>query len=942
MRQLFLLVSCAFTAVPLMAQRFGATPPEVNWRQLRSDTATIIYPTGLDSQAQRVARLIHELAATRPVPLGKGLKRVPVVLQNQTTIANGYVGLGPFRSEFYLTPSPDNFSQGSLGWSDQLAIHEYRHVQQFNNFNHGLSRLLHVLFGQEGYALGINASIPDWFYEGDAVYMETLLTEQGRGRLPRFLSAYPSLWRAKKDYSWMKLRNGSLKDYVPDHYRLGYLLVNYGYENYGADFWQKVTRDASAYKGLLYPFQKAIRQHAGVNYRQFLLDAQKWYEQTAADIASSMSPGEAGPDPLLPLDKKVLTQYLFPYQTNDGALIYLKKANNRRPTFMIRRSDAEDWIRVRDIVINDQFSYRGGKLVYAAYESDPRWGWRDYSVIRVVDVETRMEQTLTHRSKYFTPDISTSGERVVAVENNKEGQSELHVLNTASGERTHRFRHPGVQMYTDPKFLSEDSVVVAVRDWQGRMNLASIDLVSGHLTPLTPASYNVVGFPCPAGGYIYFTASYGGTDNIFRLPESGGRVEEMDSKWELGNYYVNVVDSIITWSAVTADGLQLQQRRLGETQWKPVDEILLLRQAINYPVALANQVNPIVPPSKTGTSSRVSKPYSKSTGLFNFHSWRPYYEDPEFTFSLYGQNILNTLETQLYYLYNENEKTSAAGVSAAYGKWFTQLNIGSQYTFGRQQGIGNRVRQWDQLDSRIGLSVPLSWAKKQTYRTFNVGSNLYLSQDFNKGYYKDSLGATSFMYLQHFVSVSEQVESAVQHIFPRLAYSLSLQYRHAVTRFNSRQFLGTGAIYFPGLAPSHHLIFNLAWQETGTKDVRFANRFPYSRGYNAAYFARIWGIRSNYHFPLLYPDFGFGNILYLQRVRANVFYDYARAYDANRVPFTNQNSYGGEMYFDTRWWNQYELTFGFRVSRLQNRDFVSNSTGGTVFEFIMPVSIIPR
>jgi hypothetical protein len=28
-----------------------------------------------------------------------------------------------------------------------------------------------------------------------------------------------------------EIANGSLKDYVPNHYHLGYLMVNYGYEN---------------------------------------------------------------------------------------------------------------------------------------------------------------------------------------------------------------------------------------------------------------------------------------------------------------------------------------------------------------------------------------------------------------------------------------------------------------------------------------------------------------------------------------------------------------------------------------------------------------------------------------------------------------------------------------------------------------------------------------
>ena len=54
-----------------------------------------------------------------------------------------------------------------------------------------------------------------------------------------------------------------------------------------------------------------------------------------------------------------------------------------------------------------------------------------------------------------------------------------------------------------------------------------------------------------------------------------------------------------------------------------------------------------------------------------------------------------------------------------------------------------------------------------------------------------------------------------------------------------------------------------------------------------------------------------------------------------------QHSIGGEIYFDTKWWNQYELSFGFRVSRLLDKDFYTGGKGA-VYEFILPVSIFPR
>src|SRR6185295_13734080 len=168
--------------------------------------------------------------------IGSHGRKINLVLQNQTTISNAYVGLGPFRSEFFLTPSQNSFELGSLPWVDQLAIHEFRHVQQYNNFNVGLSKVVRILFGEEGQALANNASIPNWFFEGDAVFNETNVSRQGRGRLPFFYNDYRSLWLANKNYSWMKLRNGSYKDFVPDHYALGFLLVSYGREKYGDKF----------------------------------------------------------------------------------------------------------------------------------------------------------------------------------------------------------------------------------------------------------------------------------------------------------------------------------------------------------------------------------------------------------------------------------------------------------------------------------------------------------------------------------------------------------------------------------------------------------------------------------------------------------------------------------------------------------------------------------
>ncbi len=278
------------------AQQFGAFPPSTKWRQIKTDTARIIFEEAVDSQAQNIAAIIHKLNRQNPNPLGNTIRQINILLHKNTTLANGYVALGPFRSEYYLIPSSNIFEFGNTPWQQTLAVHEYRHVHQYSNFNKGLSKIASVIFGQEGQAVFNAIAIPDWFFEGDAVHSETIETAQGRGRAPNFFNLYKSLWHEGRNYSWMKLRNGSLKDRVPNHYPLGYMLVNYGYLNYGSDFWKKVTEDALTFHGFFGFFGGSIKKYSGKNFKTFREDAFKFYSHEISTRRDAVVKREAVTD----------------------------------------------------------------------------------------------------------------------------------------------------------------------------------------------------------------------------------------------------------------------------------------------------------------------------------------------------------------------------------------------------------------------------------------------------------------------------------------------------------------------------------------------------------------------------------------------------------------------------------------------------------------------
>ena len=56
--------------------------------------------------------------------------------------------------------------------------------------------------------------------------------------------------------------------------------------------------------------------------------------------------------------------------------------------------------------------------------------------------------------------------------------------------------------------------------------------------------------------------------------------------------------------------------------------------------------------------------------------------------------------------------------------------------------------------------------------------------------------------------------------------------------------------------------------------------------------------------------------MYFLRVRANLFFDYSTVKSLRTGTETDLRSTGVEIYFDTRWWNQQFVSFGFRYSRL--------------------------
>jgi hypothetical protein len=911
--KLTLLLLPLLTATVVKAQEFGGNPPSINWKQVNTPAARVIFPVGMDSAGIRVSDIINQM---------------------NDRISNGYVGLAPFRSEYYLTPDQNSFELGSLRWTDQLAVHEFRHVQQYNNFNVGGSKLLRILFGDGGQAIGNSLAIPNWFFEGDAVYNETYVTKQGRGRLPYFYNGYRALWAAGKDYSWMKLRNGSYQDYVPDWYPMGYMMVSYGREKYGDDFWKKVTHDAASFDGLFFPMQHAIKQYTTKDFKTYRTDALGYYKQEFGLTVPTI--------PTIKKNQHFIADQEYPAYVDDNTIIYTKTTYDHPSAFVMRTGDKERVIASRTFSLDSYFDYHDGKIIYASYQPDLRWNYRDYSEITMVDVQSGAETRITKGTKYFSPSLSEDGKKIVAVQVTPDGKNELHLLDisgkvlTVVPNKEHLF-------YTYPKFYG-DKIIAAVRKPDGEMSIASIDVNNGNTEYLLAFSIKPIAFPSIHKDLVYFSATVEKNDGLFALSLTNKklyRLQNDSTKTAIGNYQPTVWGNKIAWVSFTAFGYKLHH---ADRNKLPMEEVTGNAIPGNLPdfdiAALGKGDAADLLASVTNAQPPVTK-YHKGFHLINFHTLEPTISDPNYTLTLEGDNVLNTLQTNLLFNYNRNEGYDEFGFGTVYGALFPYLSAGVDYIINREVNSNLGPQYYNQLQYHGGFELPFNFTTGHNSTGLAVGSDVvysrnYFSPPFDKPQFEKEL-----LYLNNYISFSNRSRMAKKNIYPSLGQSIYIDYKGAINGVNANQFLATGDFYFPGLFANHSLVISAAYQQHDKdNNGNFSNDFPFVRGYTAENLYQLSKVSVNYHFPLFYPDAGLLNAAYLTRVRGNVFYDYGHGNDF----YTNGSTFkadfkatGVQLFLDGQLWNQLPYTIGIRYSHLLDKD-IFGGTGSNRIEVVLPVS----
>ena len=400
----------------------------------------------------------------------------------------------------------------------------------------------------------------------------------------------------------------------------------------------------------------------------------------------------------------------------------------------------------------------------------------------------------------------------------------------------------------------------------------------------------------------------------------------------------------MVFSAVTADGKRLVKvKNTGNTaeEFKPAAFL----SADNIPEARilkwrGSNVIEKIPGTKTAATK-----YSKLNGLFNFHSARPFADDPEFGYTLYSDNSLANFHSEIAYTYNRSEQSHAVGYDLVYSGLFPFLRAGVQRSFNREIDTGTAVIQTFKFNTtklNAGFYIPLRFVNGRNFTYLNMGGS-YNAEYVPVELVGKDVRTKALNYLNTYIVFSNQSRMAKQFINPQWAQTFTLTYRDAFNIVDNRKFVADGSLYFPGLFRNHSLVIDGAYQRRDTLGDFFSRTFSFPRGYQELNQRRMYKVGVNYHLFICYPDWGFGNIIFFQRVRMNAFFDYGSSltkFADGSLREIRTRSTGAEFFFDTKFWNALPVNFGVRYSRLLDDD-LQNRGAVNRWEFILPLNIIP-
>ncbi len=846
-------------AIPLAA--IAQSPPvdvrRHDWLSVGGERVRVVFPSFLLERGAFVASsldyfLDENLSVLKPERHWK----FPVLLNPDMMFPNGFVATHPRRSVFFTFPD----HAGSGDWLAQLSVHEGRHMTQVDAMDRNLTHALYALSGENALAFWM----PAWWFEGDAVMAETLLTEAGRGRDPCFTAEMKAFLLDGAECSYDAITLGSRGRKLPDQYVLGYLLYARLRSAYDPSAPETLFGQWSRLPLPAIGPDRAMRKVAGTGESEAWSNVSAHYRDYWKNQVASLEITPAT-DLLGPKDFRY-REYPRIVAASDGSIL-AHRADLFRGSEIVRiRGGAEDVLcEARPL---NSLGEGGGYVVWDELEVHPKFARTTTRI--VVRSPSGNRRVIARGSRFYGPAINQSATEIAACEWRKDTSSRLVVLSRESGRILREYPVPPGEMWGDLSYSDDGKTLVFVSNgvlWPASANgkrLCALDLETGLVRVILDAEGASIRHCDARGNSVLFSSDMSGTECVYELA-SGGEVFRVVSRAVGATSPRRSVDghSVYFVDRFGAKGQTVASAPLAAESRRPVADVPVAREDFFLPVAAAESPKTPFDPARSASGPVLAEPWEWGVTDMRPVSWGPALA------GLWGRGI------GLHLSLADPSGTNAGSVSGGYDYYGEAVTACAEWryrgfrpdisllAYGSLRDLGED--QYTEYGGWASVELPLGGG--------SVGASRWALTP----------GLSSGVRIRD-TEVSYPVRSSVAARAGRGRLEVScLGFLEIDPREASRgdalsgsHWLASASLVLPGILSDDALLATVAREDRVMGDSVASG---YVRGFGLPDAPRTISGQFTYRVPLFYPEFSVGALVYVNMIRLDAFYDQTYALD---------------------------------------------------------------
>ncbi|MEA3317606.1 MAG: hypothetical protein U9R54_06580, partial [Bacteroidota bacterium] len=416
---------------------------------------------------------------------------------------------------------------------------------------------------------------------------------------------------------------------------------------------------------------------------------------------------------------------------------------------------------------------------------------------------------------------------------------------------------------------------------------------------ILPFSYDDIQNIRITGDNLYYHSSYSGIDNIYlHKINTSENYKITQSKYGIEDFDINENSDALLLSEHSSQGEKIVQAEINSNNFEDKNitntRKLVFEELID---ATKTKTSPINYDSIDYKQYKI-KSFRRWQHLFNFHSWLPFYfdyEDYSTDMSMYNttdisndlapglmlisQNKISTASSILGYGYkNGNHKIYT---SLVYKGLYPEIRISSDY--GEMPTVVSSSSDWlppiksDATNLSIETLLPLNFTTASNIIYFQPSLKYTYNNSYYYNYTNDYFirGLQMMRYRLYFGAYKFKAKRDIQPKFGFITDMNLINTPFEDELFGSI-FYSSSVVFLPGLFKNHGIKLTGKYQEQNPTRYFYNTQLDFPRGFENSFTEKLFISKIDYVLPIIYPDLSLWPVLYLKRIKADLFFDYAQ------------------------------------------------------------------